>query len=85
MLLTSILVFMAFTSTNLYTHTHRGMERHGEGHTQSDAHKGKERGREEEGGMTNDIRVTFVQYQLLVLVCVVVLFCVSQLMSSFDL
>ena len=50
MLLTSILVFMAFTSTNLYTHTHRGMERHGEGHTQSDAHKDEERGREEEGG-----------------------------------
>ena len=31
-------------------HTHRGMERHEEGHTQIDAHKDKERGREEEGG-----------------------------------
>ena len=35
--------------------------------------------------MTNDIMCHINQYQLLVLVCVVVLFCVSQLMSSFDL
>ena len=31
-------------------HTHRGMERHGEGQTQSDAHKDKERERQKEGG-----------------------------------
>ena len=44
------LVTSKVPKTHTHTHTHRGMERHGEGHTQSDAHKDKERGREEEGG-----------------------------------